>query len=93
MMPCTEKAKNGSARALDKKYKKNLSEPTGPNSIQFHRNVPHNALNQNCPNAPALMNKSATRAIDKIYLKTTPSEPLVQIQNNFTEMFLALPST
>ena len=41
-----------------------------------------------------LTEKGAARALDKKYLQTTFSpEPLVQIQNNFTEMFLMLPST
>ena len=35
----------------------------------------------------------ATRAPDKKYLyKTSPPEPLVQIQNNFSELFLITPS-
>ena len=39
-------------------------------------------------NGSTLLNKMATKALDKNYLKTTPSaEPLVQIQNNFTAMF------
>ena len=39
----------------------------------------------------------AARAVDKkskTYLQTaSPTEPLVKIQNNFTEMFLIMPST
>ena len=35
----------------------------------------------------------ATRAVDKKYPKTvSPPEPLVQIQNNFTQMFFRRPS-
>ena len=38
--------------------------------------------------------KRAARAPNKKYIKTTsPSESLVQIQNNFTELFLMMPST
>ena len=37
-----------------------------------------------------LYQKSVTRALDK---KCQTSEPMVQIQNNFTEMFLMIPST
>ena len=36
----------------------------------------------------------ATRALDTKYLSTTFSpDPLVQIQNNFTEMFVIMPSS
>ena len=38
-------------------------------------------------------NKTAARAQDKKYLQTTSPEPLVQIQNIFTEMFLMMPIT
>ena len=31
--------------------------------------------------------------LDSIYPMTSPPEPLVQIENNFTEMDLMLPST
>ena len=51
-------------------------------------NVPHDALFQNCINGSTPLNR---RAQDKKYFKT--SEPMVQIQNNFTEMFLTIPST
>ena len=56
------------------------------------RNVSHNALCQNFPNGSAPPNKIATNALDKKYLKTTSPEPLVQIQNKFTQMFLKRPS-
>ena len=36
-------------------------------------------------------NKKAARTTDKIFLTTSPPEPLVQIQNIFTEMFLMMP--
>ena len=40
------------------------------------------------------MNKGAARALDKKYLLMTfPPEPLVQIQNNFTEFILTMAST
>ena len=38
------------------------------------------------------MNKIVARALDKKYLLTTSPEPLVQIQINFPEMFLIIPS-
>ena len=67
---------------------------TGPNSNQFHRIVPHDALKQTCKNVYTLQNKRAARALDKKYLlATSPPEPLVQIQNYFTDMFLMMPST
>ena len=37
--------------------------------------------------------KGVSRALDKKYLQTKSPEPLVQKQNNFTEMVLKLPST
>ena len=36
--------------------------------------------------------KGVVRALDKKYLQIKPPEPLVQNQNNFTEMVLILPS-
>ena len=36
--------------------------------------------------------KRAVRVVDKKYLQTTSPEPLVQIQNNFTDFFLIMPS-
>ena len=42
----------------------------------------------------AQMDKRIARALDKKYILTTsPPEPLVHIQNNFTEFFLMMPST
>ena len=42
----------------------------------------------------AQMDKRIARALDKKYILTTSSpEPLVYIQNNFTEFFLMMPST
>ena len=67
---------------------------TGLNSELFHRIVSLDALYQNCTNGSAQPNKGATRALDKkCRLMTFPPEPLVQIQNNFTELFLILAST
>ena len=66
---------------------------TGPNSKWFHRIVPHDTLYQNM-HKWIHWNKRAARAVDKKYLKTTsPPKPLVQIQNNCTELFLMMPST
>ena len=42
---------------------------------------------------PLCQKKMAARAVDKKYLKTTSPETLVQIQNNFREMILIMPST
>ena len=45
-------------------------------------------------NGTTELNKRAVRAQDKKYLETTsPTEPLVQIQNNFIEVCLMMPST
>ena len=42
-----------------------------------------------CPNGQRI-----ARALDKKYILTTsPHEPLVHIQNNFTDFFLMMPST
>ena len=40
-----------------------------------------------------LQPKRAAKALDKKCLQITSPEPLVQIQNNVTEMSLVLPST
>ena len=56
-------------------------------------NVPHESLFQYCTNGSAPPNRRAARAPDKKYLKMTSPEPLVQIQNNFTELFLIMPFT
>ena len=53
----------------------------------FQRNVSHNALCKNCANGSAPPSKMAANAVDKKYLQTT-SRPLVEIQTNFTLMFL-----
>ena len=45
-------------------------------------NVPYDALFQNCTNGSAPPNRM-----------TSLPEPLIQIQNNFTEMFLMMPFT
>ena len=68
-----------------------ISWTTGPNSKYFHRIVPHDAFYQNCTNGSALPlpNKRAAGALNKkCLLITSPPEPLVQIQNNFTQLFL-----
>ena len=44
--------------------------------VQFHRNVPHNALYQNFTNIHIPLNKLAARAVDKIKTTLSP-EPLV----------------
>ena len=47
-----------------------------------------------CTNCSAPANKWAARALNKEYtLMTFPPGPLVQIQNNFTELFLMMAST
>ena len=51
------------------------------------------AFYENCTNGSALLNKGAARALDKKYLPEPSPEPVVQNQNNFTEMVLMLPST
>ena len=57
-------------------------------------NVSHDTLFQNCINGSAPQNRRAARAPDKKYLQmTSPPESLVQIKNNFTELFLIIPST
>ena len=56
-------------------------------------NVPHAALFQNCINDSAPLNRRVARAPDKIFLKTSPPEPLTLIQNNFTELSLLILST
>ena len=45
---------------------------TDPDSIYFHRNVPHNTLFQNCTNHSALLNKMAARAKNRNILKYPP---------------------
>ena len=56
-------------------------------------NVPYDALFLNCVNGSAPPNSGAARAPEKIFFKMISPEPLVQIQNNFTELFLLIPST
>ena len=81
----------GATRALDKK--RHLLNHWSKFNI-ISQNVPYNALHQNCTNSLAVPSKKATRVLDKKYLKiTSPTEPLIQMQNNFTEIFLMMPST
>ena len=56
--------------------------------------VPRDALFQNCINASAPPNRKAVRSPDKKSFKQHASAPvpLTQIQNNFTELFLIIPS-
>ena len=57
-------------------------------------NDPHDALFQNCINCSAPSNRRAAIAPDvKSVLTTSSPEPLVQIQNNFTELILIIPDT
>ena len=49
------------------------------------------ALYQNCTNGFAPLNRVG-RALDKKYFHMKSPDPLVQNQNNFTEMVLILPS-
>ena len=67
---------------------------TGPNLKLFRIIVSHIAFYQNCTNLSAPQNIGAARALDKkSILMTFPPERLVQIQNNFTELFLIMPLT
>ena len=60
----------------------------------IHRNVSWVTLYQNCSNDSATLNKMATRAINRNKLLTISSaKPVYRVWNNFTEMFLGLPST
>ena len=57
-------------------------------------NVSHDALFQNCINGSTPPNRRAARALDKKSFKQHwPPEPQAQIQNNFTEKILIIPST
>ena len=52
------------------------------------------SLYQNCTNGYAPLNKKTARTPDKKYLQTAfPPEPFVHIQNNFTGLFLMMPSS
>ena len=52
------------------------------------------ASTKDCTNSFTQLNTGVARALDDKFLKITSSpEPLVQNQNNFTEMFLMMPST
>ena len=70
-----------------------ISWTAGPNSKISSQNCPLNVIYQNCTNGSAPLNEGVTRAPDEKWLLTTSPEPLVQIQNNITEMFLMMPST
>ena len=63
-------------------------------NIFFSQNVPHEAHYHNCTNGFEALNKKAARAINKKYLlMTSLPKQLVQIQDNFKEIFLMMPST
>ena len=47
---------------------KNISRTMVQIKKKGHRNVPYDALYQNCTNGSALLNKRAARALDKKYL-------------------------
>ena len=55
-------------------------------------NVLHDALVQNFINDSAPLSKRLPEHQIRNILKTSPPEPLTQIQNNFTELFLIIPS-
>ena len=57
---------------------------TGQSSKLFHRIVPHDAFYQHFTNGSAQPNKEVARVLDR---------KRVQIQNNFTELFLFMPYT
>ena len=82
--------RTGAARALDKKsFKCHLLNQWSKINI-----ISQNCTFQNCTNGSAPLNKRAARAPDKKYLKkTSPFEPLVQIHNISSELFLIIPST
>ena len=90
---CSSEQKGHQSSRYEISLKDISSWTTGPNSKWFHRIVPHNALYQNYTNGSAPLNKGTARALDKKCPSTTSSEPLVQIQNNFTELFLIKPFT
>ena len=83
--------------ALDLKCLNDISWTTGPNSnnlTELFLVIPSTKIAQMFPlNGSAQMDKRIARALDKKDILTTSSpEPLVHIQNNFTEFFLVMPS-
>ena len=52
-------------------------------SKQFHRNVPHDALDHRSPNGSTLPKKVIAGAVDKKNLTLLYPEPLDLIQNSF----------
>ena len=84
--------------ALDLKSLNDISWTTDPNSnklTELFLVIPSTKISQMVPlNGSAQMDKRIARALDKkCILTTSPPEPLVYIQNNFTEFFLMMPST
>ena len=73
-----------------------MTSPAEP-LVQIQNNkriVLHDAFYQNSTNGSTPPNKGAARALNKkCLLMTFPPESLVQIQNNFIEMFLMMSST
>ena len=83
------------ARNLDRKYFKR-DFPVNHILVQIQYNftiVSRDTLHQNCTNGSAPANTGAARPLDKMFLTTSAPKPLVQIQNNFTELFLMIPFT
>ena len=75
-----------------RKYFNHISWTTVSNSKLLNRIFPHDAFYKNCTNGSAPPNMGAARPLDKkCLLKTLPPEPLVQIQNYLTELFLIMP--
>ena len=75
---------------------KTLDSTDSVDFTHFKRTVSHycdNALYQNCPDGSGPPKKMAARTLDKKYFEIISTEPLIQIQNNFTEMFIIKPST
>ena len=84
--------------ALDLKSLNDISWTTGPNSnnlTELFLVIPSTKIaHMVLLNGSAQMDKRIARALDKKYILTTSSpEPLVHIQNNFTEFILMMPST
>ena len=78
-------------RAIDKKHFKATSPPEPLDQIQIISQKSSSYCNlPKLPKGSALPNKTAARALDKNYFKTTSADALVQIQNNFKEMFLIM---
>ena len=89
LLYCSKGPQELKIRNISKRYLLNQCQ----NSNYFIRIVPHDAF-LHSGSSLLLPNKRAARALNKkCILITSPPEPLVQIQNNFTELFLMIAST